>query len=185
MPEQKPLAELLAEANALLSKQPVSLPNLDKANRYPYYREHFAEEILEVVNHVIASRSPIIWGLSRGTMHTLYHKYNQACRFIADHPHKFPEDALKKLDYVKIMRMPGVGLKFAPQRSLFHLSTDTDWKGDYQAFINNSTPGESFERVGLKLTKADNAWCYQIIRPVITLFAMSIGVDSIKLVRLQ
>lgn len=186
MPEEPPdISALLAKANELLANQPATPAHIATAQRYNYYREHFAEEVLETVNHVISTRAPVIWSLSRGTLHTSYQKWNQACRFINDHPHKFPEDSAKKLEYIRISKLPGIGLKFSPSRELFHLSTDTDWKGAFQAFINDSTPGEGFERVGLKLTRADQAWCYNLIKPVIELFAMSIGTDSIKLTRLQ
>lgn len=186
MSEESPSLEaLLAKANSLLASQAVTPQHIEKAHRYPYYREHFADEILDIVNTVIATRSPIIIGLASGSMHTLYQKWRQAVNYIHDHAHKYPADTLKKLDHIQVRRLPGVGLKFIPGAAIFALAAPLDWKGDFQTFINTAAVGDVFERMGVIITAADKAWCYSVIKPVIQLFAMSIGKDSIKIVRLQ
>jgi len=175
--------ELLEQAQKLLSATN-TISAEQKAYKYPYYRQHFAQEVLDTLDEVIQKRSPIVWGSRGSSVNTQYLKWNQAVRWMHDNTDKLPEHTLEKLALVTTKAKKGIGLEIAPRVAAFRGSKDIPWREDAVEFVHSAAAGENFRRIGVVVTPEDHQWVLNLIQPVADLFIVSVTVDSITIVKL-
>jgi hypothetical protein len=154
-----------------------------KATAYPYYKPHFAEQILQTIDEVVRSRAPILWPTSGISLTTLYLKWQQAAAYIKDN---HPQEDVTKLGLVEITRLKNIGLRIKPRSSaiLTMTSDAVDWKNDFLMFLEQGNSGEHFEKVGIPISTEDKAWIMDKLQPMLEEYVTDIRPDKLLIVKL-
>lgn len=167
---------------SLLDGSEAKAINMDKVNKYPYYKRHFADDLLATVDEVLTSRAPVI---IKGNLNTSYLRWQQAQMYIRDHPERFHEDTLAKLLLVTVQKKPNVGLKISPNFFQARGDKSVDWRTPLTDYLNSAKPGDQpFERIGVNITDHDKAWFHETIKPVNDMFCYSLAFDRITVIRI-
>ena len=182
-PDPPSIEELMARLSTVLDTSAKSASLTKSASNYPYYREHFADQVLETIDTVVKSRTPIIWPAAGISVNALYQKWTQASAFIKDN---YAKNLVEKLDLVTASKHKSIGMKISPRASAVLCLADqaVDWRPDLMEYIEKGQSGEVFNKIGLLITEEDKKWITNLLAPIASDYVTDIQPNKILIIKL-
>lgn len=151
------------------------------SSNMPYYRPAFAEMVMHAVNHCLTTRSPLTWPAAGLSLNSLYLRWRQGSQYVIDH---HPTADVERLQLVSVRKHRDIGLVIRPRPVELADSEQICWRPEFETFIESASPGEVFEKIGVRFTAADRTYVNSIMSKVMDQFICEFQADKLMIVRI-